>query len=270
MKTIQIKFKAAQELQEILIAQLSEIGFEGFEEMEDALLACVSLEAYSAKETKNIAEALGLSFEETLVEEQNWNALWESSFQPVIIDGYCCIRADFHPPNQEVRYEVVITPQMSFGTGHHATTRMIVQAMATLDFSGKLVLDFGTGTGVLAILAEKQGAFEVLAIDNDEWSVANAKENCARNSSTKVSVSLASLEEVQEQSFDIILANINRHVLLATLPSLFNKTAKAGILVLSGILTSDEQIIVASALQVGYKKLKRYCADNWMCIIFTV
>ena len=176
---IQIEFQeiSRQEQSEILIAQLSEIGFEGFEENENKLkhlflkriLMKVFLQIYCS--------SLQLAFIKTIIEETNWNEVWESNFDPVIVDDFVAIRADFHEPIKDVQFEIIITPKMSFGTGHHATTYMMMQQMREIDFTGKTVFDFGTGTGVLAILAEKLGAENVLAIDNDEWSIENAAEN---------------------------------------------------------------------------------------------
>ncbi|MEO6833160.1 MAG: 50S ribosomal protein L11 methyltransferase [Chitinophagaceae bacterium] len=270
MNTIQLDFLVGGEQRDLLLAVLSEIGFDGFEEQEGGLSAFISASAFDEIKAKEVTDAFGLSFEKSEVEEQNWNAIWESSFQPVTIEDFCTVRADFHPADSSVKHELIITPQMSFGTGHHATTRMMLRAMKSLDFLGKRVLDFGTGTGVLAILAEKLGATKVLAIDNDAWSVANAMENCKRNQSESVSILLAHLEEVLPEQFDIVLANINRHVLLGTMKELFASLISGGKLVLSGILADDESIIENSAYAVGFQKQERLCEGNWLCIIFTV
>ncbi len=132
----------------------------------------------------DLTSSLQLSFSKTIIEETNWNQVWESNFDPVIVDDFVAVRAHFHEPIKNVQHEIVITPKMSFGTGHHATTYMMMQQMRELDFAGKNVFDFGTGTGVLAILAEKLGAQKVIAIDNDDWSIENADENVKRNNCT--------------------------------------------------------------------------------------
>ena len=134
---------------------------------------------------KNI-EPFQIGFSETTIEETNWNQVWESSFEPVVVDDFVAVRADFHEPIKGIKHEIVITPKMSFGTGHHATTYMMLEQMGKLDFKDKRVLDFGTGTGVLAILAEKMGAKKIIAIDNDEWSIENANENIKRNNCVAV------------------------------------------------------------------------------------
>nr|HPH32305.1 50S ribosomal protein L11 methyltransferase [Chitinophagaceae bacterium] len=176
---IEITFPVTDtELQQVLIAQLSEEGYEGFEENDSSLKAFIPEAGYEKEKVQNIADAHLVTFSATLIESQNWNAVWESNFDPVVVDDFVAVRAGFHEPVAEVELEIVITPKMSFGTGHHATTYMMMRQMRQLDFTGKKVFDFGTGTGVLAILAEKRGAADVYAIDYDDWSIENATENC--------------------------------------------------------------------------------------------
>src|SRR5689334_11761207 len=167
------------EQSEILIAELSDAGYEGFEEGLNELKAYIPNENWNEAELIEVAERVGASWSKELIEETNWNQVWESNFQPVTVDEFVSIRAHFHEPVKGVKHEIIITPKMSFGTGHHATTSMMVRMMSQIDFHQKKVLDFGTGTGILAILAEKLGASEVVAIDNDDWSIENARENIA-------------------------------------------------------------------------------------------
>jgi ribosomal protein L11 methyltransferase len=167
---IQVSIKT-EEWQEVLIALLTEIGYEGFEQEEALLKAFINKDAFDRAALEALLGEYGVEYEEQEIGERNWNAEWEANFQPVVVDGFCAVRAHFHPPMPEVEHELVITPKMSFGTGHHATTYMMLQAMRGIDLRGKRVLDFGTGTGVLAILAERLGAAEVVAIDNDDWSI---------------------------------------------------------------------------------------------------
>lgn len=270
MNTIQLDFLVVGEQRDLLLSALAEIGFDAFEEHAHGLSAFISEAEYDAAKSEELAKVFGLSFKKMVVPEQNWNALWESSFQPVMIEDFCCVRADFHPAVSGVQHELIVTPQMSFGTGHHATTRMMLTAMKDLDFSNKTVLDFGTGTGVLAILAEKMGASEIQAIDNDPWSVANAKENTERNQARVIKVSLTQLEEILPKQFEIVLANINRHVLLTSMQALLQSLKFGGKLVLSGILNEDEEIIETAAQAVGFQKEKILVDGNWTCIIFTV
>ena len=169
---IQIEFQQITSVQsDILLAQLSSIGFEGFEEEENLLRAFIPSENFDEVLLKEITSFNNLSYTQSRIEETNWNAVWESNFDPVIVDDFVSIRADFHEPIKLVEHEIVITPKMSFGTGHHATTYMMIQQIREIDFTEKTVFDFGTGTGVLAILAEILGAEKIAAVDNDDWSI---------------------------------------------------------------------------------------------------
>src|ERR1043165_6022106 len=161
MNTIELVFNIQGGDREILLAQLSDIGCDAFEEVEQELRAYVREDLYEANKVREIAARMGYSFEEQIVKPQNWNALWEEAFEPVVVPGFCTVRASFHPAATDTTYEVIITPKMSFGTGHHATTKLMIAAMRDIDFRGKLVLDFGTGTGILAVLASKLGAKDV-------------------------------------------------------------------------------------------------------------
>lgn len=253
---------------EILIAQLFSIGFEGFEETESGLQAFISSVAFDEEAIKEIAANQNCTYTLSVIEETNWNAVWESSFSPVAVDDFVAIRADFHEPADNVVYEIIITPKMSFGTGHHATTHMMVQRMRGLDFRHKSVFDFGTGTGVLSILAEKLGADTVLAIDNDEWSIDNAMENCQKNNCKKIKL-LKADSPVQMGSFDIILANINKNVILDNLSTLHSCLQKDGTLVLSGLLSEDETDIITATAPLGLELRHKQEGNNWICLSFS-
>jgi ribosomal protein L11 methyltransferase len=215
-------------------------------------------------------EEMGYAFTENRIQPQNWNAAWEAGFSPVIVPGFCTVRADFHEPVNDTPYEIVITPKMSFGTGHHATTRLMMAAMRGMDFNAKRVLDFGTGTGILAILASKLGAREITAIDNDEWSVENSLENVAANGAQNISVLNGSLEITEGvPPFTIILANINRHILLQYLQQMKAIIVDGGELLLSGILQEDEQIITQAALNVGFRRAAISTEGDWIALKFT-
>ncbi|MCU0403830.1 MAG: 50S ribosomal protein L11 methyltransferase, partial [Chitinophagaceae bacterium] len=166
-----------EESREMLIAVLSELGFEGFEEETGFLIATATEGSLDEREVGDWLNESGFSFTMEKLEEQNWNAIWESDFSPVEVDDFAAVRAHFHQPVPHVRYDLIITPKMSFGTGHHATTNLMIRALKDLEVSGKSVFDFGTGTGVLAILASKMGALVVEAVDIDSWSIENAREN---------------------------------------------------------------------------------------------
>jgi ribosomal protein L11 methyltransferase len=204
------------------------------------------------------------TFNITSIPEQNWNAVWESNFEPVVVDDFCAIRADFHQPIKNVQHEIIITPKMSFGTGHHATTYMMIEQMSNINFTKKRVFDFGTGTGILAILAQKLGAASITAIDNDEWSIENAKENFQKNDVH--SITLYRSSAMPKDSFDIILANINRNVLNEYASALVSILSPKGVLLVSGILKEDERVIVAAFNILQPIKVQQN--KNWISILF--
>jgi ribosomal protein L11 methyltransferase len=262
-------FTQDDELRGRLIALLNAAGFTAFEETYEALLAFIP----EAERKGIVIEEIlpePIRWEETVIEPQNWNAVWEGSFEPVTVPGFCTVRASFHAANPDTPHDIVITPKMSFGTGHHATTRLMMQSMKGMDFRGKRVLDFGTGTGILAILAQQLGAGDVLAIDNDEWSVENAVENVATNSASGVTIGQGSLEAAGAEKFDIILANINRHILLHYMPQMAALLNPGGCLLLSGILRADEAIISECAFAAGLKKTPATSESEWLSINFNV
>lgn len=250
---------------ELLIAALSEAGIEGFEEDDNQIKAFVSETDYQEDEIAIILQNFGLTSTKETIAPTNWNAQWEADFDPVVVDNFCSVRAHFHPASVGTTHEVIITPKMSFGTGHHATTHLMIQQMAAIDFNQKSVFDFGTGTGVLAILAEKLGAKNIVAIDNDEWSFENTKENIELNNCHQISVSMDDIENIH-QHFDIILANINRHILLQYMPIMFKMSNSRGILLMSGLLTDDEQMVCRAATEAGFMVNKIFNRNNWIAI----
>jgi len=268
MQYIKLTFlNISQETSDILVALLADTGYEGFEEVRGNLLAFIPAPQFSREQLDTIANDYNISYEMETVPAQNWNALWESNFQPVVVDDFCTIRAHFHDIRVNTPYEIVVTPKMSFGTGHHATTQLMISMMRELHFSGASVLDFGTGTGVLAILAEMLGASHVAAIDNDEWSVENARENLARNNCSRIKVAEGSLEHAGGQ-YDIILANINRHILLQYMESLFKHIKPNGLLLMSGLLTTDQDVISQAAGNAGFRFKQMQERNNWIALLF--
>jgi ribosomal protein L11 methyltransferase len=267
-KYIQIEFQnISPEQSDILVAELSHIGFEGFEETGEGLKAFIPAHDLDESALKEIAAKNDCSFTQTVIEETNWNAVWESNSQPVIVDDFVIIRADFHSPVAGVEHDIVITPKMSFGTGHHATTYMMIQQLRKINFTGKTVFDFGTGTGVLAILAEKLGAKNIMAIDNDDWSIANAAENIDRNDCTLIKLEKAGNLLPGEQ-FDIILANINKNVILDNFSLLVRKLSPGGTLLLSGLLIEDEAAILARANDFALKFYSKLTDRGWISLRF--
>lgn len=251
---------------DMLIALLAESGFEGFEENEDTLYAYINEREFDTAVITDLLAPLQMGFAHELIEQQNWNEVWESSFQPVVVDGFCTIKAHFHNQHVHTPHTIVITPKMSFGTGHHATTQLMMMAMKEIPFAGKSVLDFGTGTGVLAILASMLGASRVLAIDNDSWSVENATENASRNQTGNIDIFLSSIEDIEPRSYDVILANINRHILLAYMETMYQRIAHNGILLMSGLLVDDEIIIKTAAQNAGFIVGNTNALNGWISI----
>src|SRR5688572_1027933 len=244
---IQVTFNhILPEQQDWVIAHLAEAGYEGFEQSDRELKAFIPETSFDKHYLKELAFKYQLFYVVDTIPAQNWNAVWESNFQPIVVEDFVGVRAAFHATMKGVVHEVVITPKMSFGTGHHATTWMMMRQMKEIDFNNKAVFDFGTGTGVLAILAEKLNAKEIVAADIDDWSIENAKENISLNQCNRILIlQLDSMST--DKVFDIILANINKNVLLENMEKMAGQLKKNGVLLLSGLLTSDETDIVQSA-----------------------
>lgn len=253
-----------QEIKDILIALLTDSGYEGFVEDRTELLAYIQEDQFSSPGLAELLEPFALEFSTETIAQRNWNAEWEAGFQPVQVGKFCSIRADFHPAASDVQFDLIITPKMSFGTGHHATTWQMVAAMENLNFTDKSVLDFGTGTGVLAILAEKMGATVVYAIDNDRWSIENTAENIQRNQAIAVQVQLAD-KLADFPAVDIILANINKHVILREIRAMVQHCKPGGKILISGLLQSDEADLQAAILGLPIALIYKTNKDSWLC-----
>jgi len=259
------------ETADILVAFLSDSPFDTFEETADGINAYAPASA-----SKSVIEAqlldlqsqFDFTWQKELVLGQNWNELWESNFQPVIVGDFCAVRADFHEPIEGMKWELIINPKMAFGTGHHETTWQCIAAIEHLPLSGARVLDYGCGTGILAILASKEGASEVEAVDIEEQSYLNTLENSAINGAQNITARLGTLAAVQSNNFDGILANINRHVILESLPALSKLLKTNGWLLISGILLTDEAIVTEAAEAAGFSKKAMKSRGNWLCGVF--
>ena len=263
---VNIEVKVDEE-KEILMAELISIGFESFQEEEGILKAFVPGDSFNEVQLNSISHLHGHHFDIHRIDEKNWNEEWEKNFEPVVIEDFCTVRAHFHPKNSNTEYEIVITPKMSFGTGHHATTYMMLELMREIDFRNEAVLDFGTGTGILAIMAEMLGAREIIAIDLDEWSIRNARENLERNQCAKVR--LVKADNIPaDKSFKIILANINRNVILENLPGMCKLLEAGGQLLLSGLMQDDYEIVMAEAVKCGLHLQKKGEKLGWIALRF--
>lgn len=249
----------------LLIAMLSDLGFSGFEEGENELFAFGKASDIDNDSVKILLQEEHCSFSIVDMENQNWNAVWESNFSPVEVENFVRIRADFHESKLGFEYELLITPKMSFGTGHHATTYSVISMMRKLDFRGKSVCDYGSGTAVLAILAEKLGATDVLAIDNDDWCIENSQENIQKNSCCSIRVLKA--ETIGSgKLFDIILANINRNVLLEHMLVIANSSGQGANILLSGFYEEDVPVLLESASSHGLGLIEKASKNNWVCL----
>jgi len=254
-----------KESADICIAQLSELGFEGFEETEDLLEAFIPEPRFDEKQMHGAIAGYSDSYTKLLIPPRNWNEEWEKDFQPVCIGDFCGIRAFFHQPIPSVSHEIIITPKMSFGTGHHPTTALMMEAMSRIGFKEKSVLDFGTGTGILSILAEKLGAGSVLAVDLDDWSIENARENTHENHCRNIQI-----EKIDRipltRTFDIILANINKTVILANLDLMGQQLGIGGVLLLSGLLEPDATACIQRAKNSGFVLERQLFREGWGCL----
>jgi len=252
---------------DILIAELGEAGFESFVEEEDEVLAYIQKADWSVDILKDIQILTNKNFEIKYgykeIEQENWNATWEQNFQPIIVDDICMIRAPFHEPIG-VEYDIVIEPKMSFGTGHHETTHMMLQHILQLNVKGKTVLDMGSGTGILAILTAMRGATKIDAIDIDNWCFLNAEENVIRNKMDFISVYEGDVALLKDRKYDIIIANINRNILLKDLPEYVKSLNKNGILLLSGFYTEDLDMITQKCVELELKFEKNLERNNWV------
>ena len=257
---------------EILIAQLSQLGFDSFQENNDGISAYIDSSVLSTVKVQDIqilnSTEFNISFESNNVKKQNWNIKWESNFEPTYIDKICCVRAPFHKKSN-FKYDLVIEPKMSFGTGHHETTSMMISFILANSFYNSSVCDIGSGTAVLAILAEKRGANRIDAIDIDNWCYLNSIENIKRNNSENINVYEGEVEKLIHFKYDNIFANINLNVLLADMPIYSKMLNKDGVLYLSGFYKKDinsiEKVAEISNLSLVDFKVK----NQWVALKFT-
>lgn len=254
---------------DILITELAELGFDSFSETETGFCAYIPEHLYSEKRVENMAQAadVQLSFQKKVIPSQNWNEKWEKSFEPVIVSDKCCIRAPFHQISRQVLYDVVIEPKMSFGTGHHETTALMIESMLSVDFKNKAVLDMGCGTGVLAILASKMGAEKIVAVDIDDWAYNNTLENIQANKIANIHTLQGDVNSVKEE-FNIIVANINRNILLADLKKYCKLLSSSGLLIMSGFFNSDLEDITKEAETAGLEGESKRVKNNWAAAAF--
>ncbi|MEL7534827.1 MAG: 50S ribosomal protein L11 methyltransferase [Bacteroidota bacterium] len=267
-----LAFSLTPAIQETAMALLMSLGYEGFEETDDGFNAYIPKEAFreaAIKETLAIFDPQSWSYTSEEIAPTNWNAVWEESYPAVYIEGFCQIVSSFHEQKDDFQHTIWIDPKMSFGTGHHATTRLMVRHLQEMAVDGLRVLDMGCGTGILGILAAKMNAKEVIGIDIDPWSHENGLENILRNEiGDKMEILLGDVSKIPAPSFQVILANINRHVLLADIPRYVECLVDDGSLVISGFFPSDEAVIMPVAEAAGLQKISQKQEGDWSSIRF--
>ena len=264
----------SQETVEILMASLSQFAFESFAETEKGCKAYVLTDNYSEDEVKEVIKQLPENLGEihyisSEIEQQNWNETWESNFDPIIVKDKCIIYAPFHQNIPKLDFNILIEPKMAFGTGHHATTEMMIEHLLNIDIEDKRVLDMGTGTGVLAILASLKDAALIYAVDNDKWAYNNCVENIENNKCQNIFAIEGDIESIKNELFDLVLANINRNTLIKDIPMYINSLNAGGDLIMSGFYVDD----IPAIEQVANRNdlfLKKYLEkDNWASVVFS-
>ena len=264
-----VNIKAKFDIYELFIAELSEIGFDSFEEKEDELLAYIPSqqlnEALLATTLNKIDSNVKYSIQK--LENKNWNQEWEAQFDPLTIADKVHIRADFHPASKH-QYEIVITPKMSFGTGHHETTSMMITQMLGQSWVDNTVLDVGSGTGILSFAASFFGASKCIGVDNEEWAYHNSIENAKANNLNNCSFVLGTIDDIAHQQYQKVLANINKNVIKLEIQKYISSLASGGIMFLSGFLISDEKEVSDLVISYGLKKQKSLNKNNWACLSF--
>ena len=258
---------------EILFALMAQIGFEGFVEGEDDIQAFINEEAYVPEALNQLIDELaGLNIKVQYrfhrTEDQNWNEEWEKKFDPVVIDERVLIRAPFHDSSNDLECTLVIEPKMSFGTGHHHTTKLMIREMGNHLLEGKKILDMGCGTGVLGIYACKKGAARVLGVDNDQWAYENALENIKKNGVTAMEVRLGDVSVLYKDMFNMIFANITRKTLVRDMSVYTEHLLDQGLMVISGILAEDVQFVLNEAYRCDLKHLSTGEESNWISLTF--
>lgn len=254
---------------EILVARLFALGFDSFQELEASsegyILDDMITDDLNAQ-VKKIAEIHEAEYKIEKLDNKNWNEIWEANFEPVSVGNFCTVRADFHEADPSVTHDIIINPKMAFGTGHHETTYMMIDTMSDLDMNDKSVFDFGCGTAVLAILAKRLGSARTLAIDIEEESASNSNENAEVNDVIGIDIRQAVIQDLEPEKFEVVLANINRQVLLDTADMIAAHQNKGDTLLVSGVMHQDEQIVETRFNEAGYKRHSIKSRGEWLCI----
>lgn len=269
---LSVQVEPREQGSDVLIAQLAELGFESFVETERGFNAYIQEPDFNLQQLKVAlsfyTDFFKFDYSSKLIQQQNWNKEWEANFQPISVDGKCYVRAPFHEAKKEFLYDVVIEPKMSFGTGHHSTTQLMLRKLMQLDIKNKSLLDMGCGTGVLGIVACMMRAEPVTAIDIDEWSYENTIENCKRNNINKMLVHKGNAQILAGKRFHTILANINKNVLLNDLNVYKEALEESGNLVVSGFFETDTNELTAKAVELGLVLKDKLIQEQWALLHF--
>ncbi len=273
MNYIELQLRLSPDYTDILTAELGELGYESFVETDEGLNAYIVEPDFDEKALQQLiakyADQTAIAYEVSSLEKRNWNAEWEREYEPIEVAGQVRVRASFHPMDARFRYDIVINPKMSFGTGHHETTAMMLEQQLSLDFTEKTVLDVGSGTGILAVLAAKMGARAVIAFDIEEWAVENARENAELNNCPQITVFQGTIDDVPvDTHYEVILANINRNVLLAEIPAYVALMTASSVLIVSGFYEFDAPDIQQKAEEAGLTLTKRMTNNQWTSLAF--
>ncbi|MFC2111373.1 50S ribosomal protein L11 methyltransferase [Bacteroidota bacterium] len=268
------KVDPLQPTSEILIAELADIGYESFVENDKGIKAYIVKDKFHEEDLKSLQitslDGVAIDFTFKHIKDENWNAVWESNFEAVEISENCIVKAPFHDIEKKYKYEIIIEPKMSFGTAHHETTSQMMMILLEMDLTGKTVLDMGCGTSVLAILASKLNAKEIYAIDNDEWAYNNSVENIARNKIQNIKLELGDISDIENRKFDLIIANINRNILLSHISTYSKCLKEKGVLLMSGFYKNDMKIIKKESQLNGLKFDSMISKNNWTAAKFVI
>jgi ribosomal protein L11 methyltransferase len=269
MNYIEVNFKLnpVQPYAEILTAELSDLPFDSFVETETGLLAYIPLKNFNLEELNSLEfiqqKIADVSFTIKEIETENWNEKWESNFPPVYVNEKCIIRAPFHEKQEAFVYDILVSPKMAFGTGHHQTTAQVANRLFSIDLKNKSLLDMGCGTAILAIIAQKLGANPITAIDIDEWATENAKENCTLNQCLNIEILTGDASLLPGKKFDVIIANINRNILLQDMKQYAACLNTNGVLLLSGFYEEDIPALLEEAAKYNLNENHRASKDKW-------
>ena len=265
-----IELETMQPFADILVARLNEINYETFSLEENILKCYIKTSVIQKNDTIDIILSLSqqtkINYSFKDIEKKNWNANWEQSFSPVKINSHCIVRADFHKEDKNIKHEIIITPKMSFGTGHHETTFLMLNEIFNINVSKLNILDMGSGTGVLSILSSKLGAKTILAIDIDEWAYENSIENSLLNNTNNIKFLKGDISLIENKTFDCVLANINRNIILRDLVKYYKLLINGGKLLISGFLVEDFDLVYKKINKIGFKLINKKNKNKWLML----